>query len=172
MFSVDYENALAHFQANLGVALGDLETMLAGLWYRLQHEGAQLNPRAIPPGYRSPALRVFLREVCGANKTTKWGPTALRGGDLKASKQHIIAFFELVNQLDASELQSLLKACGLAYAQHVNTYSRQIPCLLRHIYKVLSLPSSTRAEAMARFSKDLCMPLWSWSGNYCKNHIR
>jgi hypothetical protein len=109
-----------YFKDNLHRGLGDLETMLAGIWYRAKNKGKQLDPHKRPPGYRSPKLREYLRQECGANKTTLWGPTAIRGDLGEADKEHIIRFLELVNELPDELLEETLELCGYLYAEKVN----------------------------------------------------
>jgi hypothetical protein len=105
-----------HFNAWRGQGLGDLETMLAGIRYRIRSRGAKLNPTARPPGYRSENLRQQLREM-GATKTTLWGPTAIRG-DLAADKKgHIIEFLELVNEIPAHLLEEAFNRCARIYVE-------------------------------------------------------
>lgn len=112
--------AVDYFERNIQHGMGDLETMLAGLWFRLHNDGALLDPHKRPPGYRSPRLREYLRETCGANRTTLWGPTAIRGDLAEADKGHIITFLELVNQVSSDQIARTLEACGRMYATKVN----------------------------------------------------
>jgi hypothetical protein len=119
------ETAIAHFQSHLDKGWGDLETMIAGIWYRIENDYSELIPTAIPPGYRGTKLRNYLINDCGARRTTKWGATALRG-DLKETKTHIVKFYELINQIPNDELRDVLKACGLLYAGKVNAETPEI----------------------------------------------
>lgn len=116
-----------NFQSSLDKGLGDLETMIAGIWYRLNNRGNLLNPNKRPPGYRSQKIRNYLKER-GARKTTLWGPTAIRGDLEPEKKGHIIEFLELVNKLpsDQATLKSALDACTSLYAQKVNTETPEI----------------------------------------------
>lgn len=117
--------AIKHYQSNLDKKWGDLETMIAGIWFRVTNDYALLNPTAIPRGYRGTRLRNFLIQDCGARRTTKWGATALRG-DLKQTKKHIVEFYELVNAVPDDELAGILKACGLLYANKINAETPEI----------------------------------------------
>lgn len=92
--------------------------MLAGIIYRIEHAGAQLNPTARPPGYRSERLRKRLKEM-GATKTTLWGPTAIRGDLASDKKNHIIEFLKLVNELprDPDTLVEAFNRCAALYVQ-------------------------------------------------------
>lgn len=111
-----------HFRACLDKGLGDLETMLAGIWYRMENNGSKLDPGTVPPSYRSPKLRDYLRHRLGARKTTLWGPTALRGRLNPEKKQHIIDFLKVVNELpdDSEELRHAFEDCGKLYVHKVN----------------------------------------------------
>ncbi len=113
-------NAIIHFENCLNYGMGDLETMLAGIRYRLQYRGKKLDANYPPPGYRSSLLRDYLKSEYGARRTTLWGATALRGRMKPETKGHIITFLELVNAIDESELQNTLDACGKLYARKVN----------------------------------------------------
>ena len=117
--------AIAHFEANLDKGWGDLETMFAGVWYRVTHNYSLLAPTEIAPGYRGTRLRNYLINECGARRTTKWGATALRG-DLKQTKKHIVEFYELVNEVPHDQLLHVLEACGLLYARKVNSETPEI----------------------------------------------
>lgn len=120
MKAMSETDVIAHFRTHLEQGLGDLETMLAGLRFRIEHNGDLLDPNYPPAGYRSPKLREYLREVCGAQRTTLWGATALRGRLKLETKGHIITFLEQVNQLPINALEPTLLACGLLYAEKVN----------------------------------------------------
>lgn len=135
--------ALAHFRSHLDKAWGDLETMLAGIWSRIQY-GELLNPTGRPKGYRGTGLRNYLKDVCGARRTTKWGATAIRGDLDPAKKRHIIEFFDLVNEVPANELNDLLKACGALYAQTVNAVTSDI------VIPALSSAQKTLVSALRR----------------------
>lgn len=117
--------AIGHFQSNLDKGWGDLETMIAGVWFRVTTNYSLLNLNATPPGYRGTRLRNYLINECGARRTTKWGATALRG-DLKETKRHIVEFYQLVNKVPNDELSHVLKSCGLLYAQKINTETPEI----------------------------------------------
>lgn len=109
------------FAANKDKGMGDLETMLSGIWYRLESDGAKLNPTKRPPGYRSERLRKYLRER-GARRTSKWGGTAIRGDLEKGKKDHIIDFLRLVNELPGSKesLTRALEVCADLYIEKMN----------------------------------------------------
>jgi hypothetical protein len=119
-------SAISHFQSNLDKRWGDLEAMIAGLWYRIENGYALLNRTTIPRGYRGTKLRNYLMMECGARRTTKWGATALRGDLKEKTKMHIVRFYELVNQISPEELRDVLKTCGLLYAGKINTETPEI----------------------------------------------
>lgn len=119
------DEAIDHFKSQLDKGMGDLEAMLAGIRYRVTKKGQPLDPTKRPPGYRSPLLRDYLRVNCGAIRTTKWGPTAIRG-DLGPDKQHVIDFYTLVNRVPPNQLEHLMYQCGLLYARKVNAENPSI----------------------------------------------
>lgn len=116
---------VAHFRSWRQQGLGDLETMLAGIRYRMEHNGAKLDPPARPPGYRSERLRQRLKEL-GATKTTLWGPTAIRGDLAADKKKHIIDFLKLVNDLPGDP-QILLEAFDKCAAIYVEKTREKYP---------------------------------------------
>ncbi|GAG33144.1 unnamed protein product, partial [marine sediment metagenome] len=68
----------------------------------------------------------------GARRTTLWGPTAIRGDLDPDKKTHIIAFFELVNELpqDLDILQQAFDECAALYAE--KTLTEYPPIVLPH----------------------------------------
>jgi len=108
-----------HFNECLDKGMGDLETMLAGIWHRLDSGGTPLTPNKRPPGYRSQKIRDFLKER-GARRTSLWGATAIRGDLEPEKKKHIIEFLKLVNEIPVHDLKRALNACADLYVQKVN----------------------------------------------------
>lgn len=126
------ETVESHFRKYLGKGMGDLETMLSGIRYRLESGGELLNPSKRPLGYRSEKLRSFLKER-GARRTTLWGGTAIRGDLDPKMKGHIIEFFKLVNELpsDRETLTKVLEICSDLYVGKVNAETPQVEIALK-----------------------------------------
>lgn len=125
--------------------LGDLETMLAGIWWRRENLHGVLESSGPAPGYRGTKLRRYLRER-GARRTTKWGATALRGL-FRTEKQFIQRFYELLKRLEAEHLTEALEGCADAYVLYSNTHSPAQPALSR------SEPQRVLQEALTRKSQ-------------------
>lgn len=122
----------SYFKKCLNKGMGDLETMLSGIRYRLESGGRLLDPGKRPPGYRSEKLRNFLKER-GARRTTLWGGTAIRGDLDPKIKGHIIEFFKLVNELpsDRETLKKVLEICCDLYVGKVNAETPRLEIALK-----------------------------------------
>ncbi len=141
------------FSASLNQGMGDLETMLAGLRYRILHPSEKLDPNARPPGYRSQILRDQLKKEFGARRTSLWGGTALRGNFDPRKKSHIIQFLKSVNKLPADPrvLKLAFGECARLYAKKVNDL---YPAIIlpedapaqRQLLHALSTPSEGKAQ--------------------------
>jgi hypothetical protein len=90
-------------------ALGDYQTMLRALWNKRENPTLTQTPTKLPVGYRSLAVREYVRQNFGA-LLPYWGPTAIRG-DLTEKKAHISTFISLVNELpnDAAEINRVFE---------------------------------------------------------------
>lgn len=121
------EKLSKYFQKCLHRGKGDLEAMLSGIRFRIEHDGQLLDPHKVPPAYRSEKLREYLREK-GAHRTTLCGPTALRGDLNPKTKTHIIEFLKLVNKLPADKetLKKALDMCADLYVQKINSQTSTI----------------------------------------------
>jgi len=147
------EEVVSVFSANIHQGMGDLETMLAGIWYRLRHEGQKLDPRARPPGYRSQNLRDLLKKEYGAHRTSLWGGTALRGNFDPKKKAHIISFLKAVNRLpnDPRVLEAAFSRCARLYASKVNSLHPEVVLpkdapIQRQLLQALNTPSEGKVQ--------------------------
>lgn len=104
-------------------ALGDYQTMLRALWNKRKNPTLTQNPTKLPAGYRSLAVREYVRQQFGA-LLPYWGPTAIRG-DLTEKKAHISTFISLVNELpnDAAEINRVFESATKMVADHINAKS-------------------------------------------------
>jgi hypothetical protein len=116
---------LAFFESELtqNRALGDYQTMLRALWNKRENPTLTQSPTKLPVGYRSLAVREYVRQNFGA-LLPYWGPTAIRG-DLTEKKAHISTFISLVNELpnDATEINSVFELAAKMVADHINAKS-------------------------------------------------
>jgi hypothetical protein len=101
-------------------ALGDYQTMLRALWNKRDNPTVTQSPTKLPVGYRSLAVREYVRQNFGA-LLPYWGPTAIRG-DLTEKKAHISTFISLVNELpnNASEINSIFELASRMVADYIN----------------------------------------------------
>ncbi|WP_017717518.1 hypothetical protein [Kamptonema formosum] len=101
-------------------ALGDYQTMLRSLWNKRENPTLTQTPTKLPKGYRSLAVREYVRQKFGA-LLPYWGPTAIRG-DLTEKKAHISTFISLVNELpnDVAEVNRVLEAAAKMVAEYIN----------------------------------------------------
>lgn len=104
-------------------ALGDYQTMLRALWNKREDPTIIQPPTKLPKGYRSLAVREYVRQNFGA-LLPYWGPTAIRG-DLTEKKAHISRFIELVNQLpnDVAEVNRVFEITARMVADYVKAKS-------------------------------------------------
>jgi hypothetical protein len=104
-------------------ALGDYQTMLRALWNKRENPTLTQSPTKLPVGYRSLAVREYVRQNFGA-LLPYWGPTAIRG-DLTEKKAHISTFISLVNELpnEATEINSVFELTARMVADHINAKS-------------------------------------------------
>lgn len=104
----------------LGRALGDYQTMLRALWNKREDPTIIQSPTKLPKGYRSLAVREYVRQNFGA-LLPYWGPTAIRG-DLGEKKAHISRFIELVNHLpnDTAEVNRVFESAARMVADYIN----------------------------------------------------
>jgi hypothetical protein len=104
-------------------ALGDYQTMLRALWNKRENPTLTQTPTKLPQGYRSLAVREYVRQNFGA-LLPYWGPTAIRG-DLTEKKAHISTFISLVNELpnDAVEVSRVFELAAKMVADHINAKS-------------------------------------------------
>lgn len=104
-------------------ALGDYQTMLRALWNKRENPTLTQTPTKLPQGYRSLAVREYIRQNFGA-LLPYWGPTAIRG-DLTEKKAHISTFISLVNELpnDVTEINRVFEAAAKMVADHINAKS-------------------------------------------------
>lgn len=104
-------------------ALGDYQTMLRALWNKRENPTLTQTPTKLPQGYRSLAVREYVRQNFGA-LLPYWGPTAIRG-DLTDKKAHISTFISLVNELpnDAAEIKRVFESAAKMVADHINVKS-------------------------------------------------
>ena len=113
---------LAFFESELtqNRALGDYQTMLRALWNKRENPTLTQSPTKLPVGYRSLAVREYVRQNFGA-LLPYWGPTAIRG-DLTEKKAHISTCISLVNELpnDATEINSVFELAAKMVADHIN----------------------------------------------------
>lgn len=128
----EIEILASYFEKYLHKGMGDLETMLSGIRYRLENGGKLLDPHKIPPGYRSQKLRDYLKKR-GARRTSLWGATAIRGDLNPKTKGYIIKFLELVNELpsDYSTLNRALETCADLYVLKINSEKSTIEVALK-----------------------------------------
>jgi hypothetical protein len=116
---------LAFFESELtqNRALGDYQTMLRALWNKRENPTLTQSPTKLPIGYRSLAVREYVRQNFGA-LLPYWGPTAIRG-DLTEKKAHISTFISLVNELpnEATEINSVFELTARMVADHINAKS-------------------------------------------------
>lgn len=116
---------LAFFESELtqNRALGDYQTMLRALWNKRENPTLTQSPTKLPVGYRSLAVREYVRQNFGA-LLPYWGPTAIRG-DLTEKKAHISTFISLVNELpnDATEVNRVFELAARMLADHINAKS-------------------------------------------------
>ena len=116
---------LAFFESELtqNRALGDYQTMLRALWNKRENPTLTQSPTKLPIGYRSLAVREYVRQNFGA-LLPYWGPTAIRG-DLTEKKAHICTFISLVNELpnEATEINSVFELTARMVADHINAKS-------------------------------------------------
>jgi hypothetical protein len=104
-------------------ALGDYQTMLRALWNKRENPTLTQTPTKLPVGYRSLAVREYVRQNFGA-LLPYWGPTAIRG-DLTEKKAHISTFISLVNELpnDAAEINRAFESAAKRVGDHINAKS-------------------------------------------------
>jgi hypothetical protein len=104
-------------------ALGDYQTMLRALWNKRENPTLTQTPTKLPQGYRSLAVREYVRQNFGA-LLPYWGPTAIRG-DLTEKKAHISTFISLVNELpnESAVLNRVLESAAKMVADHINAKS-------------------------------------------------
>jgi hypothetical protein len=104
-------------------ALGDYQTMLRALWNKQENPTLTQTPTKLPQGYRSLAVREYVRQNFGA-LLPYWGPTAIRG-DLTDKKAHISTFISLVNELpnDVAEINRVFESAAKLVADHINAKS-------------------------------------------------
>ncbi|MBD1839790.1 hypothetical protein H6F50_08470 [Coleofasciculus sp. FACHB-712] len=104
-------------------ALGDYQTMLRALWNKRETPTLSQIPTKLPQGYRSLAVREYVRQNFGA-LLPYWGPTAIRG-DLTEKKAHISTFISLVNELsnNAAEINRVFELAAKMVADHINAKS-------------------------------------------------
>lgn len=104
-------------------ALGDYQTMLRALWNKQENPTLTQTPTKLPQGYRSLAVREYVRQNFGA-LLPYWGPTAIRG-DLTEKKAHISTFISLVNELpnDSAEIKRVFESAAKMVADHINAKS-------------------------------------------------
>lgn len=104
-------------------ALGDYQTMLRALWNKRENPTLIQAPTKLPAGYRSLAVREYVRQQYGA-LLPYWGPTAIRG-DLTEKKAHISTFISLVNELpnDGVEVNKALESAAKIVADYINAKS-------------------------------------------------
>lgn len=104
-------------------ALGDYQTMLRALWNKRENPTLTQTPTKLPVGYRSLAVREYVRQNFGA-LLPYWGPTAIRG-DLTEKKAHISTFISLVNELpnNAAEINKVFESAAKMVADHINAKS-------------------------------------------------
>ncbi|MBD1939201.1 hypothetical protein H6F73_18105 [Microcoleus sp. FACHB-68] len=104
-------------------ALGDYQTMLRALWNKRENPTLTQIPTKLPVGYRSLAVREYVRQQYGA-LLPYWGPTAIRG-DLTEKKAHISTFISLVNELpnDVVEVNKVLECAAKIVANYINAKS-------------------------------------------------
>jgi hypothetical protein len=104
-------------------ALGDYQTMLRALWNKRENPILTQTPTKLPQGYRSLAVREYVRQNFGA-LLPYWGPTAIRG-DLTEKKTHISTFISLVNELpnNAAEINKVFESAAKMVADHINAKS-------------------------------------------------
>lgn len=147
------EEVVQLFGRSIDQGMGDLETMLAGIRYRLLHPGERLDPYARPPGYRSQNLRDQMKKEFGARRTSLWGGTALRGNFDPKKKAHIIAFLKAVNRLpdDRKMLETAFAQCARLYASKVNSMHPEIVLpkdapIQRQLLQALNAPSEGKAQ--------------------------
>jgi len=116
---------LAFFESELAQnrALGDYQTMLRALWNKRENPTLTQSPTKLPVGYRSLAVREYVRQNFGA-LLPYWGPTAIRG-DLTEKKAHISTYISLVNELpnDATEVNRVFELAARMVADHINAKS-------------------------------------------------
>jgi hypothetical protein len=104
-------------------ALGDYQTMLRALWNKRENPTLTQTPTKLPQGYRSLAVREYVRQNFGA-LLPYWGPTAIRG-DLTEKKAHISTFISLVNELpnESAVLNRVFESAAKMVADHINAKS-------------------------------------------------
>ncbi|GAA6732665.1 hypothetical protein YIM73518_24290 [Thermus brockianus] len=92
-------------------ATGDIQTMLAALWNKVENPELTQDADKRPPGYRSKRLIKRIAEILGTTEydlfrhkiLLRWGATAIRGEGLSSFKPDIANFITIVNQLPSEK---------------------------------------------------------------------